>query len=199
MPAGWTTTQLINTEDAIILEAETHSLQTDRDDTNDTINSTTSSSSTTPLVVLSEEDTATSDSLESPDDVKANTTAVPSIEREFSDKVGRKAKLEQAGAECMISRGGWCKTHDIQTRKVINKTRKWDKLKTGLFGFKYSSKTSWLCTWKPDYPYQKSDSEHPVATKGGKEVGVLTMGCDARSLEGANTGTKRWRENGTIL
>ena len=108
MPAGWLLTTLANIESRITLETETHSLQPDDDDTK---NSTTSS--TTPLVVLSE-DTAASESLEeSPVNTKANTTAVPSIVSEFCGKKGCNTRLEQAGAECMISRVGWCKTHDI--------------------------------------------------------------------------------------
>ena len=103
-------------------------------------------------------------------------------------------KEKQAGGECNILRGGWCKTHGVKSRKVVHKIKKWDKLRSGLYGYVYNSKVTWCCTWEKDELGKKSDSARMVALNGYK-VGtrVADFPCGPGGIN-RMMGTKRWRE-----
>ena len=47
--------------------------------------------------------------------------------------------------QCVYKRGGWCSSHGRQARRGLKVTRKWELLKTGLYGHRTKKKVTWTC------------------------------------------------------
>ena len=128
-------------------------------------------------------------------DVKDNFvagTATPSISSLSNQPQSQQDG--QARINCEIRRGGFCNTHLSQSRKIVNKTKRWDRLKSGLYGHVYSSRISWHCAGDKMNPSQTSDYAK-VMVQDGLKVGTLgTNSGGSRGLSGESLGTKRSRE-----
>ena len=82
---------------------------------------------------------------------------------------------------------------------MITKTRKWDRRKDGLYGYVYSSKTSWRCPGNLGNSGKILNSGQAVATKLGSNTvganpGEINFDFYHVTLEGAKLGTKRRRD-----
>ena len=78
--------------------------------------------------------------------------------------------------QCKYERGGWCTLHKAQGRKGVKVTKVWDRLKTGLFGYKVMRKVAYKCDVsvfdgnKDDFPTTAMD-EFGVAVSGPSQGG----------------------------
>ena len=72
--------------------------------------------------------------------------------------------------------------HNIQARKVVKKSRKWVRLKSGNM---YTSKVLHC-------PGKNSDSARLMANNNGYNLGSRVV--DSGGLSGGKLGTKRWME-----
>ena len=47
--------------------------------------------------------------------------------------------------ECVFKRGGWCMTHSMKGKKIVNKKKVWCMKKDGLFGYVVRTNTNYSC------------------------------------------------------
>ena len=101
-----------------------------------------------------------------------------SEQREDGSEVVRDAKLKLGDQDttqnstCVHMRGGWCSVHLKFAKKTARITKTWDKLSSGLFGWRMRRKTVYSCGTEP-IPIASSDQPGPSVLFNTKGRGLV--------------------------
>ena len=87
--------------------------------------------------------------------------------------------------ECVFKRGGMCVNHGVMGQKFTEKTQSWGKKKNGLFGWRYGSRTKYVCQFNKGAESNRSMSVDDSHFRG---VPKSNMSSDGKGVEGCLTG-----------
>ena len=89
--------------------------------------------------------------------------------------------------KCVHLRGGWCVVHKLQGRKSAKLFTTWEKLKSGLYGWKVRSKVEYCCKLelKPDAISVRPGSSAIFPSKAESGRGSVTGGITISGISGA--------------
>ena len=129
-------------------------------------------------------------------DLNYELTEGAELMEEVQDKEGRQEEKflkdatvteSQSPEECVHLRGGWCVVHNLQGRKSAKLLKTWEKLKSGLYGWKVRSKVEYCCKLelKPDAISVRPGPSAIFPSKAESGRGSVTGGITISGISGA--------------
>lgn len=106
----------------------------------------------------------------------------------FTSPAGKNVGCDVNELQCQYERGGWCTLHKAQGRKGMKVTKVWDRLKTGLYGYKVMRRVTYKCDIsvfdgsKDDFPSTTTMDEFGATASGLSQGG---QNCDFTGVTGA--------------